>query len=143
LDEALEFINERPDPLAVYLFSSDERIKKRGRHSLFQYGNIRSQICQVRENTLSGGFFVNDTFYQLASMLSHISSNIDYRLTSAQSRNYQSVASALPAVRSYFFVDDSRWLLTFLQTATQAVNMLLTTLSITGLQWTFRPSALM
>ncbi|KAF8518431.1 aldehyde dehydrogenase [Hysterangium stoloniferum] len=49
LDDALEFIADRPDPLAVYLFSSDEAIKRR-----------------VKENTLSGGFFVNDTFYQLA-----------------------------------------------------------------------------
>ncbi|KAF8581334.1 aldehyde dehydrogenase [Ramaria rubella] len=49
LKDALEFIGERPEPLAVYLFSLDELIKQ-----------------QVRDNTLSGALIFNDTFYQLA-----------------------------------------------------------------------------
>ncbi|KAF8498869.1 Aldehyde/histidinol dehydrogenase [Gautieria morchelliformis] len=49
LEAALEFVADRPEPLAVYMFSSDESFKRR-----------------VRENTLSGALIVNDTFYQLA-----------------------------------------------------------------------------
>jgi len=32
LDEAIEFVSERPEPLAVYLFSSDEALKRHGTH---------------------------------------------------------------------------------------------------------------
>lgn len=31
LDEALEFIGDRAEPLAVYLFSHDESVKRRGK----------------------------------------------------------------------------------------------------------------
>ncbi|KAF9521871.1 aldehyde dehydrogenase [Crepidotus variabilis] len=43
IDEAIRYINDRPHPLALYLFAQDARVKKK-----------------VLENTQSGGFIAND-----------------------------------------------------------------------------------
>ncbi|GJJ14910.1 hypothetical protein Clacol_009180 [Clathrus columnatus] len=48
VDEALEYIEGNPEPLAVYVFSQDEAFK-----------------TKVRENTISGSLIYNDTFFQL------------------------------------------------------------------------------
>ncbi|XP_030339500.1 aldehyde dehydrogenase family 3 member B1 isoform X1 [Strigops habroptila] len=44
MDEAIDFINERPQPLAIYTFSSDSKV-----------------VAQVLERTSSGSFCGNDT----------------------------------------------------------------------------------
>lgn len=48
LEEAIAFINQRPHPLALYLFSND-----------------KEQQQQVIENTISGGICINDTVMHL------------------------------------------------------------------------------
>ncbi|NWH40755.1 AL3B1 dehydrogenase, partial [Chloropsis hardwickii] len=48
MDEAIEFINARPRPLAIYAFSCDSKI-----------------VNQVLERTSSGGFCGNDTLMQV------------------------------------------------------------------------------
>jgi aldehyde dehydrogenase (NAD+) len=48
--EAIDFINARPKPLALYLFSSD-----------------REKQELVRKNTSSGGYCINDALVQLVS----------------------------------------------------------------------------
>ncbi|MEL4897446.1 aldehyde dehydrogenase [Crocosphaera sp. Alani8] len=48
LEEAIAFINERPKPLALYLFSNDKKQQK-----------------IVLERTISGGVCINDTIMQL------------------------------------------------------------------------------
>ncbi|XP_068004310.1 aldehyde dehydrogenase family 3 member B1-like [Melanerpes formicivorus] len=48
MDEAIDFINARPRPLAVYAFSSDSKV-----------------VNQVLERTSSGGFCGNDTLMHL------------------------------------------------------------------------------
>ncbi|ACB52028.1 aldehyde dehydrogenase [Crocosphaera subtropica ATCC 51142] len=47
IEEAIAFINERPKPLAIYLFSNDKK-----------------QQQMILENTLSGGVCINDTIMQ-------------------------------------------------------------------------------
>ncbi len=47
IEEAIAFINQRPNPLAIYLFSNDKKQQKK-----------------VLENTLSGGVGINDTVMQ-------------------------------------------------------------------------------
>jgi coniferyl-aldehyde dehydrogenase len=49
LDDALNYIDERPHPLALYLFETDRGI-----------------VRHVLERTRSGGVAVNDTLYQIA-----------------------------------------------------------------------------
>ncbi|XP_062494224.1 aldehyde dehydrogenase family 3 member B1-like [Pezoporus occidentalis] len=48
VDEAVEFINSREQPLAVYVFSSDDKV-----------------VAQVLERTSSGGFCSNDTLMHM------------------------------------------------------------------------------
>jgi acyl-CoA reductase-like NAD-dependent aldehyde dehydrogenase len=49
LDEAIAFINQRPKPLALYVFSRTDAV-----------------VQQVLEQTSSGGVCINDTILQLA-----------------------------------------------------------------------------
>jgi coniferyl-aldehyde dehydrogenase len=49
LDQAIEFINQRPRPLALYLFTRDGRTER-----------------QVAEGTISGSLCINDTLTQFA-----------------------------------------------------------------------------
>jgi len=49
LDQALDFINARPKPLALYIFSSDKKV-----------------VQKFQENTSSGGFISNDTMVHAA-----------------------------------------------------------------------------
>jgi len=48
VDGAIDFLSERPEPLALYAFTLDESTKER-----------------IRDNTLSGTLIYNDTFMQL------------------------------------------------------------------------------
>lgn len=50
LDDALHFVNERPKPLALYVFSDDSRVRTR-----------------FMERTSSGGIVVNDTLLHVAN----------------------------------------------------------------------------
>ncbi|TDL15121.1 aldehyde dehydrogenase [Rickenella mellea] len=49
VQEMVDFVNARDQPLAAYAFSENEGVRK-----------------QILENTISGGLFFNDTFQQLA-----------------------------------------------------------------------------
>ena len=48
LEEAIQYINSRPRPLALYLFTEDP-----------------TQVQQILNSTLSGGVAVNDTLLQI------------------------------------------------------------------------------
>jgi acyl-CoA reductase-like NAD-dependent aldehyde dehydrogenase len=50
LDDAIAFVNARPDPLALYVFSKD-----------------RKEVDHVLDNTRSGGVTVNDSFLHIVS----------------------------------------------------------------------------
>jgi coniferyl-aldehyde dehydrogenase len=50
IDEAIEYVNARPRPLALYLFASSERL-----------------IDRVLKNTVAGGVCVNDTLVQIVA----------------------------------------------------------------------------
>ncbi|MGL4855181.1 MAG: coniferyl aldehyde dehydrogenase, partial [Lentisphaeria bacterium] len=50
IDEAIKFINERPHPLALYLFTNNKKIQN-----------------QVLESTISGGVTINDTIIHIAA----------------------------------------------------------------------------
>jgi len=49
IDEAIQFVNDRPKPLALYIFSNSAATQRK-----------------VIENTTSGGACINETIYQVA-----------------------------------------------------------------------------
>ena len=100
LDDALEFVADRPESLAVYLFSSNDSVKQYGKASALSAFDRKWCFSAVRENTISGALILNDTFFQLASTQKYPSWSRTITDGFSQYHSYLWEVSAPPGVSS-------------------------------------------
>jgi hypothetical protein len=76
VEEAIQFVTDRPSPLAFYVFTSNEAFKQKGRTLASLKSNDLLTIISVivMNETASGSFVLNDTFWQLAGQCSSFKS---------------------------------------------------------------------